>query len=687
MKGKKVSRWIQLSVFITLTIAICLVTLRFLPDVLQSQNSESEGIEYMFDTQEEITQNEETMIEEHFATGSVFNREDLFIQDGQRKYVPTNTIWSNIIFSGTIRGLFTFPLAIESTDSGLQVALPEISATEKVITADTNKNNLEINFNSDIVEYEVLDWSDLTVTVNGLNANQEKVAEFVFVQGSPFIYVNPIENKVTITTKSFDSTNRENEFSNQRSRFSVFNYSSIQTDSNEVSVEGDSWLSIAMYRDSDDYTIIDKYSDAIVDSIYVELIKQGDTFKNTFAVSTKTGQRSTILGFLPNHELSGEAIFTIDTLRGNQEFFVVKDTISSFVDEVEMVENLEFTGTSQEREMLYDQLVQDFENDDFVSTTSYFGAKKLAKLARMIEIAESIEAEDLVEIFSETLRVKMLDWITYSGESDPVFLERDYEMGGVVAHKPAFGSENYSDHHFHYGYFMHAAAVLGKHNPDFIEQYRDVFDLWFKDIVNTDREDNRFPVLRHFDWYEGHSWASGTAPFGDGNNQESSSEAINAYWASWKWARLIGDEELETISEYAYSAEVNATRLYWFNDTDILNREGYIYPKASLVWGGKTEYATWFSSDPLAIEAIQYIPITPGSLYLENEEIIRRDKSFLDNNQVVLDPISKFSDLNAAYYAIEFEDFQNTDWSQYNIDDGNSISNMMAWSLYWKNNT
>ena len=40
-----------------------------------------------------------------------------------------------------------------------------------------------------------------------------------------------------------------------------------------------------------------------------------------------------------------------------------------------------------------------------------------------------------------------------------------------------------------------------------------------KDIANWDRNDSRFPFLRNFDPYEGHSWASGHAGFADGNNQ------------------------------------------------------------------------------------------------------------------------------------------------------------------------
>ena len=53
--------------------------------------------------------------------------------------------------------------------------------------------------------------------------------------------------------------------------------------------------------------------------------------------------------------------------------------------------------------------------------------------------------------------------------------------------------------------------------------------LLIRDIASPDRDDPLFPFLRTFDPYAGHSWASGTALFGSGNNQESSSEAMNAW--------------------------------------------------------------------------------------------------------------------------------------------------------------
>ena len=56
--------------------------------------------------------------------------------------------------------------------------------------------------------------------------------------------------------------------------------------------------------------------------------------------------------------------------------------------------------------------------------------------------------------------------------------------------------------------------------------------LLVRDIANPSPDDASFPIYRHKDWYQGHSWANGiSVTFPNGMNQESSSEAIASYEA------------------------------------------------------------------------------------------------------------------------------------------------------------
>jgi len=72
-----------------------------------------------------------------------------------------------------------------------------------------------------------------------------------------------------------------------------------------------------------------------------------------------------------------------------------------------------------------------------------------------------------------------------------------------------FGNSYYNDHHFHYGYFILAAAIIGHLDPSWIPINKPFVNTLVRDISNPSSKDKLFPVWRCFDWYHGHSWAHG----------------------------------------------------------------------------------------------------------------------------------------------------------------------------------
>src|SRR5688572_27738155 len=140
--------------------------------------------------------------------------------------------------------------------------------------------------------------------------------------------------------------------------------------------------------------------------------------------------------------------------------------------------------------------------------------------------------------------------------------------------------------------------------------------LFRSDIASPDRQDKLFPFLRNFDPYAGHSWASGHAKFGDGNNNESSSEAMNAWGGMILLGEAIGDRKLRDLGIYLYTSELHAIEEYWF-DVHGDNRPAEYSPSVvTMVWGGKGVNATWFTAEPEMIHGINWLPITGASLYL-----------------------------------------------------------------------
>jgi endoglucanase Acf2 len=103
--------------------------------------------------------------------------------------------------------------------------------------------------------------------------------------------------------------------------------------------------------------------------------------------------------------------------------------------------------------------------------------------------------------------------------------------------------------------------------------------------------------LRCFSPYEGHSWASGFQDEKDGNNQESTSEAINAWAGIILFGELTNDSTLKNLGKYLYTTEIAAADDYWFDiekDTYKIEGSKYQAPMAGMVWGGKADYATYF---------------------------------------------------------------------------------------------
>jgi endo-1,3(4)-beta-glucanase len=61
----------------------------------------------------------------------------------------------------------------------------------------------------------------------------------------------------------------------------------------------------------------------------------------------------------------------------------------------------------------------------------------------------------------------------------------DEQAKGVVGMTPSFGSEEFNDHHFRYGYFLYAAAVLAPDDPALAQRYAPVLNLLAADIGSS----------------------------------------------------------------------------------------------------------------------------------------------------------------------------------------------------------
>lgn len=247
---------------------------------------------------------------------------------------------------------------------------------------------------------------------------------------------------------------------------------------------------------------------------------------------------------------------------------------------------------------------------------TYWTGKTLAAIAHLMTIAAEAGETEAARSLETLVRRRFSQWFTGAG---PRFV-LDRSIGSVLGYPEEFGSvAAMNDHHFHYGYWIMAAVQLARRDSAWAAPGAAgaMVSQLIADIATTQRGRSDFPFLRNFDPYAGHSWAGGDGIyFGHGNNQESSSEAVNAWAALVLWGELTGDRALRDLGVYLYLHETVAVLQYWLDVDGVLLDKSFDKPLASMVFGGKYAYSTWWTEEPRQIQGINLLPITPASTYL-----------------------------------------------------------------------
>ncbi|MCX6903969.1 MAG: glycosyl hydrolase, partial [Verrucomicrobia bacterium] len=254
---------------------------------------------------------------------------------------------------------------------------------------------------------------------------------------------------------------------------------------------------------------------------------------------------------------------------------------------------------------------------------TYWNGKQYGKWATLIPIAEQYGLKEQAGALRERLRGQLETWLSAGAPGGQpkkrgVF-HYDARWGTLIGYPASYGSDReLNDHHFHYGYFIKAAAEIARTDPAWAADNRwgGMIRLLIRDIASPDRKDPLFPWMRCLDPYAGHSWASGHARFHDGNNNESSSEAMNAWAAIILWGLATGDAAARDLGICLFTTELNAIQEYWFDVHGGNFPQSYPASVVTMVWGGKGANATWFSGDPQLVHGINWLPLHGSSLYL-----------------------------------------------------------------------
>jgi endoglucanase Acf2 len=269
---------------------------------------------------------------------------------------------------------------------------------------------------------------------------------------------------------------------------------------------------------------------------------------------------------------------------------------------------------------------------------TYWGGKDVLQFAEYMTMAKQIGDLESYETLKLSLKTALSDWFTYTpGESEKFFARYD-TWKALVGFNDSYGSYEFTDNHFHYGYFTLAAGLLAFEDPQWAAEFGPMATLVAKQYANWDRDDKSFPYLRTFDVFEGHSYAGGYSSNG-GNNQESSSEAIQSWAGIFMLGSALGNTEMQATGAMGYVTERAAVMDYYLNyngNPDAAKGTGtgvfpasYAHSTAGILGDSGQAFATYFSGDPAWIFGIQWLPTGPWLNYLGWDRTF--SKSLLDD--------------------------------------------------------
>jgi endoglucanase Acf2 len=336
----------------------------------------------------------------------------------------------------------------------------------------------------------------------------------------------------------------------------------------------------------------------------------------------------------------------VRTMRGSMRYFTgnkfqtrVKNTgILPF-----FTEPTQSPGYEREKLLKYLKEEQYVIDHNVYGPDTYGGSKGLLRGAEYLVMADqlgnpSIKPYDpnqpefaVKDAIMETLYQQFEDWFTYSPGQEKIFWHDNQaypfmtynppsatEFGRLIGWRAGFGTQALNDQHFHYGYMIHAAALLSLHHPTFVQDFSWIMDKVIRNIASPNRNDPEFPYLRYFNPYAGRSFASGW--YWDdnyqGNDQESTSEAMNAWAGVYLWGLVTGNKSYRDLGLYMYWTEKTAIDEYWLDVSGENLHPDYPYSHAVILRDTAYEFDThWGSRQIEELYGIHTLPITAATLY------------------------------------------------------------------------
>ncbi|MCM1517778.1 MAG: glycosyl hydrolase [Pseudoflavonifractor sp.] len=553
--------------------------------------------------------------------------------------VPSNEWWSNKLVNASPGNLFNYPLGLQTWGDGLGILKNPIGGA---IAADRPLTVGVAGLTCDAAT--VSDYTDWTVTFSWTNGSDKM--EAIVPTGSPFVYFTKhSDGAVVIDRANWGTVEIDGNIAVITGSFNNASYAlyapagSRWTDNGgrlTSTLDGKDYWAVALLPSGTDAMATarnwEKHAFAFPTDTRTSWVYDEKTGKvtTTYHVTTdiKEGDGPFLMGLLPHHQahVKGNPQYEngqYETARGTMRIlaansFTTELTFHGILPTLPQVAESDNGYSSTE----LDRLINLTLNDDGLAdwTDSYNDGQLLNRLVQTGRIAREKGNTEAYRTATAKVKKRLENWLTYTA-GEKAFLFYYYKPWGTLLGYPAGHGQdtNINDHHFHWGYMIHAAAWIAQDDPAWLKQWGPMVELLIRDAASVDRDDPMFPYLRAFSPYAGHCWANGTASLGPGNDQESTSESMQFHSSLIHWGELTGNKAIRDLGIYMYVTEQTAIEEYWFDIHDRNLYDGYKQSGryvVSRVFTNNYDSANFWGAGPEGSYGIQLYPIHGGSFYL-----------------------------------------------------------------------
>ncbi|SPO04938.1 related to glucan 1,3-beta-glucosidase [Cephalotrichum gorgonifer] len=273
----------------------------------------------------------------------------------------------------------------------------------------------------------------------------------------------------------------------------------------------------------------------------------------------------------------------------------------------------------------------------------YFSGKALAKFAMILYVINDMLKDEALAQAGLAKLKQAFAIFAENKQKYPLVYERAW--GGVVSSASYvtgsdsvdFGNTYYNDHHFHWGYFVLTAAIIGHLDVGWVIDNKDYVDMFVRDYANPSAQDRYFPQYRSFDWYHGHSWAHGLYASTDGKDQESSSEDVMSAFAIKMWGTVTGDADMAARGNLQLAVVSRSIQSYFLMTSDNkIQPSQFIGNKVTgILFENKCDHTTYFGTNIEYIQGIHMLPLlAPSAVARTRQFVLEEWKTYFSEGRV-----------------------------------------------------